>query len=533
MTISLDKSSASIPDPLRTGFLPVLTGSMQQKFDQFAIEKFGLPSLLLMENAAHGAATVIEKSYGPLNDCQVVICCGTGNNGGDGIVVARALLNHGAQVHVVLPRPPTTPDAKRNLEFLTKLEQLVPSNLLQIITNSDGQLPHGDLYIDAIFGVGLNRPLEGNVLNYIISLNHLNAPVIALDLPSGLHADTGYPFDTAIHADMTITFSAYNPGLLLGEGPKYSGQIELVPIGLPVSGVLDEDALRVDWISTDAAVASILPKRGLQTHKYRAGMTLIIGGSTGFSGAPMLAALAAARAGSGYVACAVPEQIQTIVASSITDIPSIGLPQGPNGGIDDSSALEILQPWIDKADAIVIGPGLGKYPDSQQFVHSLLDQCPLPMVIDADALAVASELLSSNGHEKNWILTPHDGEFNQMTDETETPHQLESAIKWSSKWNCTLVQKGYPTIISDAMDGAVICGTGNTALATAGSGDVLAGLCGGFLAQGCSRFDAAICASHIGGLASDLYALQNHPNTMIASDMLEKIIQALTSIQNI
>jgi len=519
-------------DLLHAGFLPLLTGSMQQKFDQCAIEKFGISSLLLMENAAQGAASIIKRIYDPLRKCKVGIFCGNGNNGGDGLVVGRLLYNHGANVHVFLPRLPTTPDAMANLEILRKLEHLDQSNHLQITDHMDGKLLQSDVYIDALFGVGLNRSIEGDALQYIDALNRTTSPVIALDLPSGLHADTGDPLHSAVRADMTITFSAYKPGLLLGKGPEYSGQLELVPIGLPLSTASVEGFIEVDWVSSDTAIASILPSRDLQAHKYSAGMTLIIGGSVGFSGAPVLAARAAARAGSGYVACAVPDPIQSILAGSIPEIPSIGLPLGQHGGIDAVSALGILQTWLDKADAVVLGPGLGKNSDSEQFVLSLLEHSPLPIVIDADALSVAGQLLRSD-KQKNWILTPHAGEFRQMTGESETTRRLESAHQWSSKWNCTLVQKGAPTIISDGQGQAVICGTGNSALATAGSGDVLAGLCGGFLAQGCSTFEAAICASHIGGLASDLYASQNDSGTMIATDMYTGIKEALTLIRNL
>ncbi len=533
MTCSVQSKISSPSDLLKAGFRPLLTGSMHQNFDQFAIEEFGFPSLLLMENAAQGAATIIEKTYGPLNGRKVVICCGTGNNGGDGLVVARALYNHSANVHVILSKPPTTPDAISNLKFLKQLEHLNQSNDLKISDNYNEQLPQADVYIDALFGVGLNRPIEGIATNYIDALNHTNSPVIALDLPSGLHADTGYPLTTAIRADMTITFSAFKPGLLLGEGPVYSGQVKLVPIGVPLSTVLHNDLFRVDWVSMNEAVASILPSRGLQTHKYSAGMTLVVGGSSGLSGAPMLAARAAARSGSGYVACAVPQQIQSILASAATEIPSIGLPQGPNGGVDADSALDILQPWLDKADALVIGPGIGKNADTENFVLSLLEHSSLPTVIDADALSIACQLLSSDRQGNNWIVTPHAGEYRQMTQEPNTPHRLESAHQWSSEWNCTLVQKGAPTIISDGKNGLVVCGAGNSALATAGTGDVLAGLCGGFLSQGCSTFAAAICASHIGGLASDLYASRNDSITMIATDMLKGIIESLTFIRNL
>ncbi|MCY4224669.1 MAG: NAD(P)H-hydrate dehydratase [Bacteroidetes bacterium] len=517
---------------LDAGFLPVLRGRLQDIFDQRSIEEFGFPSLTLMENAGRGAACIIEQNFGPIGDRKVVICCGSGNNGGDGLVVARTLYNWGATVEVYLLKPPTTLDAKKNLEFLYQLHNRDASGRLNIIVDPKLVSSCADIYIDALFGVGLNRPLEGDVVNIVKRLNAVPSPVIALDIPSGLHADTGIPMGKAVQAEMTITFSAYKPGLLLEQGPEYAGNIELVDIGLPLPSILQQDASQIDWISTDEAVSSLLPSRSQHAHKYSAGMVLIIGGSTKFSGAPMLAALAAARAGAGYVACAVPEYIQSVLSTSMTEIPAIGLPQNSEGGIDLDASLSVLNSWLEKANSIVIGPGLGRHPSTESFIHSILQIATVPIVVDADALHIAATHLRSTELPKDWILTPHAGEFAQMTGEHDISDRLESAHRWSSAWNCTLVLKGNPSIISHHNSDAIICGTGNAALATAGTGDILAGLCGGMLAQGCDTRRAAVIACHVGGQSSDLYAINHHSGTMIASDMYEGIVESLTSLEN-
>ncbi len=518
-------------DPLTIGFLPLLRASAQQKFDQFAIERFGISAFTLMESAGSSSASIIERDFGKMRGRRVVICCGGGNNGGDGFVVARVLYTLGAQVYVKCLKYPSTPEAKQNLLLLEQLKTLDPSDRLILDHDLPESLPKADLYVDALFGVGLNRPLQGEVADLVHALNATSQPIVALDLPSGLHGDTGEPLGVAVRADLTITFSAYKGGLLFGDGSIYSGQTELVSIGLPPHVVLDQSEFNIDWISTDIATATLLPSRDLQAHKYSAGMVLVIGGSSDFSGAPMLTARAAARVGAGYVACAVPKSIQNILTTAMTEIPTIGLTEHKSGGIDTEAALHQLSPWLQKANALIIGPGLGRSPTTEHFIETILQTSKIPVVVDADALVVATQVMKDYDQERSWILTPHAGEFERMIGDPAPADRLHSAHEWSSKWNCTLVLKGSPTIICHTQNQAVVCGTGNPALATAGTGDVLAGLCGGLLAQGCTTSIAAICASHIGGLASDLYS-QNHPSgTMIAGDLVDGVVDALTSLR--
>ncbi len=519
-------------DPLAMGFLPLLRASQQQKFDQIAIEKFGITGFTLMESAGKSATSIIEREFGAMRGRRVVICCGGGNNGGDGFVVARFLYTHGAHVHVKCLKRPSSPESKQNLLLLEQLKSLDPSNRLILDHGLAESLPDADLYVDALFGVGLNRPLLGKVAALVRELNTKSQPIVALDLPSGLHGDTGEPLGVAVRADLTITFSAYKGGLLFGNGSTYSGRTELVSIGLPPHLVLDASEYNVDWITTDRSTAILLPSRNLSAHKYSVGMVLVIGGSPGFSGAPMLAARAAARAGAGYVACAAPKSIQGILASAMTEIPTIGLSECSDGGIDTGAALHEIRPWLQKANALVIGPGLGRSSNTEQFTEAILQASKIPIVVDADALVVASRMMKNSDSEKSWILTPHAGEFERMIGNEVPDDRLDSVREWSSKWNCTLVLKGSPTLIGHTHHEAVVCGTGNPALATAGTGDVLAGLCGGLIAQGCTTSIAAICASHVGGLAADLYSQNRSSGTMIAGDLVEGITDAITFLRN-
>lgn len=518
-------------DPQSAGLLPLVCAEGQKILDNLTIEEFGIPPFTLMENAGRGAALIIERSYGPMRGGKVVVYCGSGNNGGDGYVVARILYNRGAHVSVISLKPPTSPEAKSHLLLLQKLQSSDHSDRLQLNPDTLEGPRTVDLYIDALFGIGINRPLKGTAAELVERLNATDSPVVALDIPSGLDADLGLPHGTAVRADLTVTFNSHKPGFFFGKGQTYTGHVSVVHIGIPPSLLTHEAVRPVDWISTDEAISSAIPRRAPQAHKYSAGMVLVIGGSPGLSGAPILCARAAARVGAGYVACAVPKSIQPILAGAMTEIPAIGLSEYSDGGIKAEAAMHTLQPWLAKANALVVGPGLGRNPNTQQFVRALLRECSVPVVVDADALTTAAELLKTHGEPRNWILTPHTGEFKRMTKSRELSRdRLHLAREWASNWNCTLILKGFPSIIGLTKERAVMCSSGNPALATAGTGDVLSGLCGGLLAQGCNSSTAAICATHIGGKTADQYVAKNHPGTMIAGDMIDGISNALYSL---
>ncbi|MDE2771604.1 MAG: NAD(P)H-hydrate dehydratase [Bacteroidota bacterium] len=531
MELQTGNKSILDADPLLAGFLPLVRADGQKVLDHLTIEEFGIPPFTLMENAGRGAALIIEQSYGPMPGRKVVVYCGSGNNGGDGYVVARILYNRGAHVSVFSLKPPASPEAKNHWVLLEKLQSSDSSDRLHLNPATHEGPRTADLYIDALFGIGINRPLKGIAAELVERLNATDAPVVALDIPSGLDADLGLPHGTAVRADSTLTFNSHKPGFFLGEGPACTGHVSVVHIGIPPS-LLTHDAVRpVDWISTDEAISSAIPRRDPQAHKYSAGMVLVIGGSPGLSGAPMLSAHAAARTGAGYVACAVPKSIQPILAGAMTEIPAIGLGESCDGGIETETALHTLQPWLAKANALVVGPGLGRNPDTQQFIRTVLRECSVPVVVDADALVTATELLNTHGEPRNWILTPHTGEFKRMIKSKDlSRNRLHLAREWASNWNCTLILKGFPSIIGLTTERVVVCSTGNPALATAGTGDVLSGLCGGLLAQGCSPSIAAVCATHVGGKTADQYTERNHPGTMIAGDMIDGISDALNSL---
>ncbi len=512
----------------------VLRGRARRTIDRLAIQKFGLPAHTLMENAGRGTVRAIAKHFGPLRNRRIVICCGRGNNGGDGFVIARVIHSLGAHVHVVALGEPSSLESALNLRLLEALKKHDSSGQLELTNTSESKtaLPSGDLYIDALFGTGLSRPVEGPAARFVAQLTTSAAPVIAVDIPSGLDADSGQVWGEAVRARLTVTMGALKPGLLLGAGPQCTGTIRVIDIGIPAFLLNDPAITDRSWRTTDEGVAAWLPSRPIDAHKYSAGMVLVVGGSRGYYGAPVMASEAAARIGAGYVACAVPQDVQQVIAKKLIEIPTIGLPTSADGVIQITAALAALEPWLAKARALLIGPGLGRHKTTQKFVRRLLAQAAdMPTVVDADGLYALSRDEIADQSNGRWILTPHLGEFKRLAaPEAEISDRLHVAQAWAHKLRCTLVLKGLPSVIGSLDGDPFICGTGNPALATAGTGDVLSGLIAGLVAQGNSPLQAAVCGLHIGGAAANRYTARNPEVTMVATDMLREVPPALKAI---
>ena len=511
----------------------VLSGADQRTVDRLTIEDFGLPAFTLMENAGVAATSQITRQYGPIESRRVVIVCGKGNNGGDGLVVARLLFGQGARVEVLMLGSPASPEAALNLKLLRKLRDADTEDRMNIMDWDPGatRLPDADLYVDAMLGTGLTRTLRGPAAIAVIQLNASGNPVVALDISTGLHADTGLPLGVAVRSDRTIAMGSLKPGLLINEGPQYSRTSGRVEIGIPQHLAFADAVRRRYWLTTDRGIAQLLPQRPAQAHKYSAGMVLVVGGSPGLTGAPVMASTAAARIGAGYVACATPASVQPIIAEKLIEIATVGLPEHAEGGLDVSAAISELQPWLAKAGCLLIGPGLGRHPNTQTFVRQLLAEVDLPTVVDADGLRALDSNRIATHSRNQWILTPHWGEFGAIVQEPIHPaNLLDLAHEWSRKWASTLILKGMPSTVASPDHDGLICGSGNNALATAGTGDFLAGICAGLVAQSSSPMDAAACAVHIGGAAADAYSEQYPEVSMMAMDMHEVLPEVLGRI---
>ncbi|MFQ5568086.1 MAG: NAD(P)H-hydrate dehydratase [Rhodothermales bacterium] len=512
---------------------PVLTAEAMRAADRFAIETLGIPGFTLMESAGRAAADRIEATFGPLAGKTVACFCGKGNNGGDGFVVARALYARGARVRVVAMSAPEamSEDAARNWHLLEHLAQHDVGQRLHLSRFENlGQAtahPAPGVYVDALLGTGLTNALREPLRGLVDWLNEQPQPIVALDVPTGLHSDRGTVLGTAVRADLTVTMGALKAGLVVGNGPTRSGRIETVDIGIP-RFVIDRvrEAPGCALLPTEKAIAAWLPRRAHDAHKYSVGLALVVGGAPGMTGAPVMASVAAARAGAGFVTCACPASIQPILAARLTEVTTLALPVTSDGGIQADGALDTLAPRLEKARTLLVGPGLGRHPDTRRFVHTLLQRAELPVVIDADglnALAEDPDLIARHANGR-WILTPHAGEFNRLIGgEVEVSDRIRAAQTYARAWNCVLILKGMPGIVGTPDGTAYINATGNAALATAGTGDVLAGLCAGLLAQGLAPTHAAVCALHLGGAAADRYARHYAPHTMMATDLLAQL----------
>ncbi len=519
---------------------PILSASAMREADRRTIEDYCIPGYTLMESAGREAARILLQHYGPPHRLRVCILCGKGNNGGDGLVVARQLYIHGATEVCVLhlgDEQTSSPDAARNLSLLRQLKEHDTEQRLHLIPYTEELSPEAldriaceHVLVDALLGTGLRRELAGPIRMLVEWMNTRSSPKVAIDIPTGLDSDTGRVHGVAVQATHTITMGACKTGMLIHEGPDYCGTIHTVEIGIPPF-ILEAQAKEPGsaWKATDEAIRTWLPERTRQSHKYRVGLLLSIAGARGYTGAPEMAARAAARIGAGMVIAACPEEIYPVLATKFTEIVTVPVPQTEAGTIAPS-AVETLRPHLDRARALLVGCGLGRHPETSQLVHRLLMETELSGVLDADglfALVGRTDLLTHHAGGR-WILTPHLGEFKRLSGVTNISPEEHLALvrQYAQEWNVVLLLKGFPAIVGTP-DGQIFLNpTGNPGATSAGHGDVLAGICAGLLAQGLSPVQAAVAGIYIAGAAADRYRRMADYRTLLASD----VIRALPSL---
>ena len=501
--------------------MKALFAAQMRELDRIAIEERGIPSLQLMETASsHIVAAALET---PEAERSCAVFVGSGNNGGDGVAAAAELLRNGFSVRVFLvgKREKATADFLAMERRLTaaggRVEDFDPAA-------AEAYLAGCGLVIDAMFGIGLNSPMRGAAKAAAELINASGARVIAADVPSGVHADTGEILGAAVRADVTVTFSLPKPGLYLQPGCVCCGRVRVCDIGIP-RDLLASVESRVATV--DAATLS-LPRRAPDAHKGCFGRDLILAGSVGFTGAPVLAARAASRAGAGLVYLGVPQEIYAITAVKCSEVMPFPLP-GEDGAVAPG-AFEALEDKLKCASVVLAGPGLGRSEGSRELVLRLLESCAVPLILDADGInALEGHIDKLNRAGCPVILTPHDGEFARLGGGGEGD-RLTRARAFAEAHGCILILKGHCTITALPDGSAILNTTGGPALAKGGSGDVLAGILAAFIGQGFPLDDAAAAAVYVHGLAGDLCAGRLGEYSVTADDVTEAISPAIMSL---
>ncbi|MBI2526176.1 MAG: NAD(P)H-hydrate dehydratase [Candidatus Rokubacteria bacterium] len=503
--------------------LPVFTAAEMRALDLRATSQLGIPGPRLMEAAGAGAARLIAERFAPIRGKGVLVLCGKGNNGGDGFVVARHLKTRGAGVRVLLcgRRAEVRGDAARALgRWRGRVEEIV--TVAQAAAVGDAARA-ADVVVDGLLGTGLEGPARGITASVIEAINDSRAPAVALDLPSGLSADGAEISGPTVRARFTATFAGWKRALLVHPAAGYAGEVAVIPIGIPEAEVGRGIGT---WLLEEADIRSHFPARRRDAHKGSYGHLLIVAGSVGKTGAAALAGRAALRSGVGLVTVATPASQQPIVASLGMESMTEPLAETAAQTLSLKSKGRILE-LAGRTEAVALGPGLSLDPETQSLVRELLRELPKPMVVDADgltALAGASELLEGAAGPR--LLTPHPGEMARMLGVPVSQVQadrIEMVRVFCARRRVWAVLKGAGSVIG-APDGDVFVNpTGNPGMATGGSGDVLTGMVGAFLARGLDPLAALQSAVYLHGLAGDLACARWGEEGLIAGDIIEAI----------
>lgn len=514
--------------------MKVVTAAQMRKIDKDTIEGIGIPGIVLMETAGSEIVRAIERHYPTAQRIGVFV--GKGNNGGDGLVIARQLAHAGREVQIFLVSPAEsfTGEAHTNLDIAKSLGLQIE----EILTDSTSiHAIRCELLVDTIFGTGLRGAVQEPISNIINAINNLSIPILAVDLPSGLDADTGDPLGTCVQADRTVTIGLPKRGLLVHPGAEFAGKLEVIDIGFPQQ-VIDAQNIKVHW-TTQKDAAKWIPPRLPASYKGSYGRVLVVAGSIGMTGAAALTSEAALRTGAGLVTLVIPKSLNPILEVKLSEVMTLPLPETEAGSLAESSTSAILEYAKKTKSILAIGPGLSQHPETVTLVHQLINEnrkqeLGLRIVIDADglnALAQATELISLLGPEA--ILTPHPGEMARLTNtpiSTLEANRIGTAEDFTNEYGVTLVLKGAPTVIANPDGNVWINSTGNSGMATAGMGDVLTGIIAGLAAQNVPSETAAVLGVYLHGLAGDIAAERLGMHGLIAGDVLQAIPQAISSL---
>jgi ADP-dependent NAD(P)H-hydrate dehydratase / NAD(P)H-hydrate epimerase len=526
----------------------ILTAAQMAEVDRLTTERYLMPSILLMENAGRSFADELEKACPGLDAKRIVILCGRGNNGGDGFVVARYLALRNAKPSILLFADPgkLKGDARTNYEIARAMDlpiQLLP-NPAEAKSYLKKTAPPG-VIVDALFGTGLGKPIGPDFRPVVDWINNASAHafIAAVDIPSGLFADSPVIPGPAVKAHLTVTFSAIKLAHIIPPASDFSGKVVLVPIGSPPA-LFENPQYRLNLIDP-AQISKTLPRRAADSHKGSFGHVYVVAGSGGKSGAALMTGMGALRSGAGLVTLWLPKSLQRSVVGKFPELMTEFLPETEDQTSDRSGADRLLA-LLPQVEAMVLGPGMTVHPSTRKLIWELVRRSPVPVVLDADGINAfvppAAPLRNEAG--MPIIITPHPGEMARLIGRKipdVQKNRLEVAADCAARHRCYVVLKGFQTVIAAPGGEVFINCTGNPGMATGGTGDILAGIMGRFVASWMHQrgrenplnlADCLSAAVYIHGLAGDLAAENKGMESLIATDLLAYLPKAFKKVLN-
>ncbi len=511
----------------------ILNSAQMRDVDKRTIQEFGIASIVLMENAGRQVVAAVDAMFSDLSSLHIALLCGRGNNGGDGFVIARTLAQRGVEVSTFLvgSAAEIAGDARANLEVLMRLGH----NIVEVADATAWELHFpeirsADVLIDAMFGTGLRTPLTGLYETIVADINASDLPVVSVDLPSGLSADTPDPIGPCIDATMTVTLGTPKLPLVLPPGEAHCGDVVIADIGIPDAAIEGVEGPHIELL-TRQAVRSLIEPRPSDSHKGDYGHVLIVAGSPGRTGAAHLAAMGALKSGAGLVTIATPRSCQPTLAMMAPEYMTDALPETADGIAPDALDLVLTRP----ADVIAVGPGLGVGIATVAFVQGLLERAGVPLVLDADALNafVQSPELLVGPEGRDVIITPHPGELARLVGVTTADVQanrVEIAQGFAETHQLYVVLKGHRSLIATPEGLVFVNPTGNPGMATGGMGDLLTGMIAAWLAQLLDAEAACRLSVYLHGMAGDLAEASEGEVSLTPSDVVAHLGDAVLEL---
>lgn len=519
--------------------MKIVTAEEMRSIDKKTIQEYGISGSVLMERAGLAVANKIKELF---DKKKVVLLSGGGNNGGDGLVVARNLYNWGwdVKVQLMLKEDKLSPDCLAQYRIAKQIG--VPIEFRTSISEKDIS---SAIIVDALLGTGINKPVTSPMSNAITFLNKSDVQVVSIDIPSGISSDNAQVMGEAVRADYTVTFGLPKIGHIMHPGAEFTGRLFVEDIGFPEE-LLNSEILKAEIVEkTDAS--KLLPERPKYSHKGDYGHVLVVGGSKGKTGAALMTARSCLRTGAGMVTIGVSESLLDVFQERVTEEMVLPLTDAGNGVLSKYAYKDIIDFLIEKADVLAIGPGLTSNENITNLLKELVKTATVPMILDADAInSIVGERDIFKDMKAPVILTPHVGEMARLlkgasskgqggiTDMIQKIEQdrINTAASFAKETGVYLVLKGVPTVISEPNGRVLVNTTGNPGMATAGSGDVLTGMIAAFLGQGLSPLDASVLGAYIHGLAGDIAASEKGMHSLIATDIIDKLPEAFSSLKS-